>query len=101
MSWSVPSTGDTIILVCPRTTQKEVSPLALVVQKFGGTSVATADRIMAAARRAIRAHQAGNQGIVVVSARGDRTDDLIELAKQITGKTRAREVEMPLRTGQQ
>src|SRR5687767_1299642 len=37
------------------------TPLALVVQKFGGTSVATADRLIAAARRAIRAHQAGNQ----------------------------------------
>jgi hypothetical protein len=51
------------------------SPLRLVVQKFGGTSVANAQRIMAAARRAIRAKQEGNQVIVVVSARGDTTDD--------------------------
>src|SRR5436305_4100160 len=101
MSWSVPSTGDTIILVCPRTTQKEAPALALVVQKFGGTSVATAERIMAAARRAIRAHQAGNQVIVVVSARGDTTDDLIELARQITEKPPGREMDMLLATGEQ
>src|SRR5262245_36383537 len=45
--------------------------LGLIVQKFGGTSVANAERIMAAARRAIRAKQAGNQVLVVVSAQGD------------------------------
>ena len=45
--------------------------MSLVVQKFGGSSVATAERIMAAARRAIRAKHAGSQVIVVVSARGD------------------------------
>src|SRR5260370_8926888 len=56
----------------------------LVVQKFGGTSVATAERIMAAARRAIRAKTAGHQVIVVVSARGDTTDELIELAPEIS-----------------
>ena len=75
--------------------------MALVVQKFGGTSVATAERIMAAARRAIRAHQAGNQVIVVVSARGDTTDDLIELAKQISEHPPAREMDMLLATGEQ
>ena len=58
--------------------------MPLVVQKFGGTSVATAERVMAAARRAIRARQAGNQVVVVVSARGDTTDDLIDLAKEIS-----------------
>src|SRR5207248_3966222 len=79
----------------------EVATLALVVQKFGGTSVATAERIMAAARRAIRAHHAGNQVIVVVSARGDTTDDLIELAKQISEKPPAREMDMLLATGEQ
>jgi aspartate kinase len=86
-------------------TQKSVrekeAALALVVQKFGGTSVATAERIMAAARRAIRAHQAGNQVLVVVSARGDTTDDLIELAQQITEKPPAREMDMLLATGEQ
>src|SRR5919204_2786002 len=75
--------------------------MPLVVQKFGGSSVATAPRIMAAARRAIRAKQAGNQVIVVVSARGDTTDDLIALAKEITEQPPAREMDMLLSTGEQ
>jgi aspartate kinase len=75
--------------------------LALVVQKFGGSSVATAQKIMAAARRAIRAKKAGNQVIVVVSARGDTTDDLIEMAKEITEQPPAREMDMLLATGEQ
>src|SRR5215831_1714218 len=56
---------------------------------------------MAAARRAIRAHQDGNQVIVVVSARGDTTDELIELAHQITENPPAREMDMLLATGEQ
>src|SRR3989442_7088548 len=75
--------------------------LSLVVQKFGGTSVATAERIIAAARRAIRAQQAGNQVIVVVSARGDTTDELISLAREICDQPPAREMDMPLSTGEQ
>src|SRR5262249_21485623 len=75
--------------------------MPLVVQKFGGTSVATAERIMAAARRAIRARQAGNQVIVVVSARGDTTDELIALAKEISPRPPAREMDMLLATGEQ
>jgi aspartate kinase len=75
--------------------------LALVVQKFGGSSVATAERIMAAARRALRAKQAGHQVIVVVSARGDTTDELIELAREISDQPPAREMDMLLATGEQ
>jgi aspartate kinase len=75
--------------------------LPLVVQKFGGSSVATAERIMAAARRAIRARQAGNPVIVVVSARGDTTDELIALAKEISARPPAREMDMLLATGEQ
>src|SRR5262245_47335200 len=75
--------------------------MSLVVQKFGGSSVATAERIMAAARRAIRARQEGHQVIVVVRARGDTTDELIELAHQITDKPPAREMDMLLSTGEQ
>ncbi len=75
--------------------------MPLVVQKFGGTSVATAERVMAAARRAIRARQAGNQVVVVVSARGDTTDDLIALAKEISETPTAREMDMLLSTGEQ
>jgi aspartate kinase len=81
--------------------QQENRILPLVVQKFGGSSVATAERIMAAARRAIRARQAGNQVIVVVSARGDTTDELIELAREITDQPPAREMDMLLSTGEQ
>lgn len=75
--------------------------MALIVQKFGGSSVANAGRIMAAARRAIRAKQEGNQVIVVVSARGDTTDELIALAREITDRPPAREMDMLLSTGEQ
>src|SRR6476469_9436875 len=57
--------------------------MGLIVQKFGGTSVADAERIHRAARRAIAARDRGNQVVVVVSAMGDTTDDLIDLAKQV------------------
>ena len=75
--------------------------MAVVVQKFGGTSVATADRIKEAARKAIRAKADGNQVIVVVSARGDTTDDLIEMANEICDAPPAREMDMLLATGEQ
>jgi aspartate kinase len=71
------------------------------VQKFGGSSVATAERIMAAARRALRAKQAGNHVVVVVSARGDTTDELISLAREISDHPPAREMDMLLSTGEQ
>jgi len=75
--------------------------VAIVVQKFGGTSVATSERIMAAARRAIQAKKAGNQVIVVVSARGDTTDELIAMAKEISEHPPARELDVLLSTGEQ
>lgn len=78
-----------------------VPALPLVVQKFGGTSVADADKILAAARRAIRAHREGKQVIVVVSARGKTTDELIALAKELNEKPPAREMDMLLSTGEQ
>src|SRR5262245_50671050 len=56
---------------------------------------------MAAARRALRARQSGKQVIVVVSARGDTTDELIELAREITDRPPAREMDMLLSTGEQ
>jgi aspartate kinase len=57
--------------------------MGLIVQKFGGTSVADAERIHRAAKRAIATKAMGNQVVVVVSAMGDTTDDLIELAKKV------------------
>ncbi len=75
--------------------------MRLVVQKFGGTSVKNAERIMAAARKAIRAKQDGRQVIVVVSARGDTTDELIDLARELSDSPPAREMDMLLSTGEQ
>jgi hypothetical protein len=80
---------------------QEWQTLALVVQKFGGSSISTAEKIMRAARRAIRAQQDGNQVIVVVSARGDTTDELIALAREISDHPPAREMDMLLATGEQ
>jgi aspartate kinase len=63
--------------------------------------VADSDKILAAARKAIRAHQAGEKVIVVVSARGHTTDELIALAREITPRPPAREMDMLLSTGEQ
>ncbi len=75
--------------------------MPLIVQKFGGSSVANPEKILAAARKAIRAQQAGNQVVMVVSAMGDTTDDLLELAAKVTDKPPAREMDMLLSTGEQ
>ena len=75
--------------------------MSIVVQKFGGTSVATPEKILAAAERAVRAKRAGNHVVVVVSARGHKTDELIELARQVTESPPAREMDMLLATGEQ
>ncbi len=75
--------------------------MPLLVQKFGGTSVADSNKILAAARRAIQAHRRGEQVLVVVSARGHTTDELIALAREITDRPPAREMDMLLATGEQ
>jgi len=75
--------------------------MGLIVQKFGGSSVADAERIHRAARRAIAAKQKGNQVAVVVSAMGDTTDDLIELARKICTNPPKREMDQLLATGEQ
>ena len=75
--------------------------MPLIVQKFGGSSVADTQKILAAARKAIRAQQEGNQVVTVVSAMGDSTDDLIDLAKAISDNPPAREMDMLLSTGEQ
>ncbi|MCL2706670.1 MAG: aspartate kinase [Dehalococcoidia bacterium] len=74
--------------------------MSIIVQKYGGTSVGNADRIRNVARRVIAAKQAGNDVVVVVSAMGDTTDDLIKLAYQITDKPNAREADVLLSTGE-
>ncbi len=73
----------------------------LVVQKYGGTSVADADRIKHVAGRVLRRTRAGDQVIVVVSAMGNRTDELIDLALQVAPDPDPRELDMLLSTGEQ
>ena len=75
--------------------------MALVVQKFGGTSVADPQKIVAAAKKAIARHREGKQVVVVVSAMGHQTDILVDLAKAITDRPSAREMDMLLSTGEQ
>lgn len=74
--------------------------MALIVQKYGGTSVATAERIKAVAKRVARLHKAGDQVVVVVSAMGDTTDELIALAGQVTKQPPPREMDVLLSTGE-
>lgn len=75
--------------------------MSVLVQKFGGTSVADARRIHLAARRALRARLAGKQVVLVVSAMGETTDRLIELAYQVTRRPSRREMDMLISTGEQ
>jgi len=75
--------------------------MALVVQKFGGTSVADPQKIKAAANRAIARHLAGDRVVVVVSAMGHQTDHLVDLARAVTDRPDAREMDMLLSTGEQ
>jgi aspartate kinase len=74
--------------------------VSLIVQKYGGTSVAGAERIKNVARRIVAAHEAGNQVVVVVSAMGDTTDELIKLAYQINDFPDKRELDVLLSTGE-
>ena len=75
--------------------------MALIVQKFGGSSVANAEKIFNVAGRVTETYDAGNDVIVVVSAMGDTTDDLIEKAMEINPKGSKREMDMLLSTGEQ
>lgn len=75
--------------------------MALIVQKYGGTSVGTPERIMQVAQRVIDTQNQGHQVAVVVSAMAGDTDRLIDLATQITGSPRGREMDVLLATGEQ
>ena len=75
--------------------------MALIVQKFGGTSVANTERIFNVADIVTKTAAAGNQVVVVVSAQGDTTDDFIEKAAEITDKPPAREMDVLLSAGEQ
>jgi len=74
--------------------------MGLIVQKYGGSSVADADGMKRVANRIVAAKRDGNQVVVVVSAMGDTTDELIDLAKQITPIPAGRELDMLLTAGE-
>ena len=75
--------------------------MALIVQKFGGSSVANAERVMNVAKIVTDTYKEGNDVVVVVSAQGDTTDDLIEKAKAINPNASKREMDMLLSSGEQ
>ncbi|MEG4984881.1 aspartate kinase [Microcoleus sp. BR0-C5] len=75
--------------------------MALIVQKYGGTSVGTVDRILEVARRVVKTAQLGNSLVVVLSAMGKTTDGLVKLAKEISPNPNKREMDMLLSTGEQ
>lgn len=75
--------------------------MGLVVQKYGGSSVRDAERVMNVASRIVEAYDSGNDVVVAVSAQGDTTDDLIEKAKEINPNASKREMDMLLSSGEQ
>ena len=75
--------------------------MALIVQKFGGSSVADAERVLNVAGRVTDTYKEGNDVIVVVSAQGDTTDDLIAKANEINPKASKREMDVLLSSGEQ
>ena len=75
--------------------------MSLIVQKFGGSSVKDAQRVMNVARRVTETYAKGNSVVVVVSAQGDTTDDLIAKAREINPKASKREMDVLLATGEQ
>ena len=75
--------------------------MSVVVQKYGGTSVGDVERIKNVANRIIRRKEAGNELVVVVSAMGKSTDELMQMAHSITDTPKVRELDMLLATGEQ
>jgi aspartate kinase len=74
--------------------------VAIVVQKYGGTSVGDVERMKRVADRVARSHRDGNQTVVVVSAMGDTTDELVSMAEQISPRPPGREMDMLLTSGE-
>ena len=75
--------------------------MALIVQKYGGSSLATPEKMLFVADRIISQKKRGNKMVVVVSAPGDTTDDLIDFAHKITAEPDERELDMLMSTGEQ
>ena len=84
----------------PSATGEPMRARSLVVQKYGGSSVADAESVKRVAKRIVETKQAGNDVVVVVSAMGDTTDDLIDLAKQVSPIPPGRELDMLLTAGE-
>ena len=74
--------------------------MALIVMKFGGTSVADADRIKRAAQRIVERRELGSRVVAVLSARGSTTDELIAMAEEVSHAPDPREMDMLLSTGE-
>ena len=75
--------------------------MSLIVQKFGGSSVADAEGVKRVARRVVDTQKAGNDVVVVVSAMGDTTDELLDLAAEVTSNVvPSRELDMLLTAGE-
>ena len=75
--------------------------MKLIVQKFGGSSVANAERVLNVANRVTDAYKEGNAVVVVVSAQGDTTDDFLEKAAEINPNPSKREMDVLLSAGEQ
>ena len=75
--------------------------MGIVVQKYGGTSVGSTEKIKNVARRVVRYKEQGNQVVTVVSAVGHTTDQLVQMAREITDDPPKREMDMLLSTGEQ
>jgi aspartate kinase len=88
------------IEIGPRFAVRILDPMALVVQKYGGSSVGDAERIKRVAQRIVDARRAGNDVVVVVSAMGDTTDELLDLAQQVSPLPPPRELDMLLTSGE-
>jgi len=89
--------------VCPpgrRVPEGQESKVSLVVQKYGGSSVGSAERIKRVAERIVATRKAGHEVVVVVSAMGDTTDELMDLALQVAPVPPARELDMLLTSGE-
>src|SRR6195952_6001342 len=84
----------------PPVTSVACGPVALVVQKYGGSSVASAERVKRVAERIVEAKKNGDDVVVVVSAMGDTTDELLDQARQITADPPGRELDMLLTAGE-
>src|SRR5690606_21456717 len=96
----VQQVGETYTRTSPLASSCEKCPVSLIVQKFGGSSVADAESIRRVANRIVETKAAGHQVVVVVSAMGDTTDDLLDLAGQVSDGPPQRELDILLTAGE-